>query len=250
MRMNAFAKYDTFLELKKQYPNVRLKLKATLDGRERSQSALMNGYISNPMGMFLYPDGKYYRLGTAPAQWCINDREVQYIVFLDKKEVQEQIKKQETAEVGSFKEFYNDLKPAAEALRKELPVNKITTKEISKLFSEDYTKHYTVAGNLTEKVQKAISSNSSELRVSFENLLKNQAKHPEIDFNMYSNMTNYIAKPFKQFPRDNQLITFFKKDNEIYKLVIKTTKDKAENYFQSLRISNYNEVLEYKNKKR
>lgn len=250
MRMNAFAKYDTFLELKKQYPNVRLKLKATLDGRERPQSALMNNYISNPMGMFLYPDGKYYRLGTAPARYSINDRETQVIVFLDRKEVQEQIKKQETAEVGSFKEFYNDLKPAAEALRKELPPDKITTQEISKLFSKDYTKHYAIAGNLTEKAQKAINSDVAPLRVSFENLLKNQAKHPEIDFNMYSNMTNYIEKPFKQFPRDNQLITFFKKDNEIYKLVIKTTKDKSINYFNSLHISDFDDMQNYINKKR
>lgn len=94
MRMNAFAKYDEFLELRKTYgDNVRLKLISSIDGRERSQSALMNNQISSPMGLFLYPDGKYYRLGTAPAKWSINDREVQAIVFLDKNEIQEQIKK-------------------------------------------------------------------------------------------------------------------------------------------------------------
>lgn len=90
MRMNAFAKYEEFLELKEQYPNARLKLKATLDGREREQSREMNGQVSNAEGEFLYPDGKFYKLGEAPARWCINDREVQYIVFLtDKKETKE-----------------------------------------------------------------------------------------------------------------------------------------------------------------
>lgn len=251
MRMNAFAKYDDFLDLRKRYGDrVRLKLISTIDGRERSQSALMNGYISNPMGMFLYPDGKYYRLGTAPARWCINDRETQVIVFLNDKEVQAQIKKQETAEVGSFKEFYNDLKPAAEALRKELPPDKITTQEISKLFSKDYTKHYAIAGDLIEKAQKTINSNVAPLRVSFENLLKNQAKHPEIGFDMYQNITNYIANPYKQFPRGNQLITFIKQDSKIYELVIKTTKDKSINYFNSLRISDFKDIQEYINKKR
>jgi len=89
MRMNAFAKYDQFLDLRKQYGDkVRLKLISTIDGRERAQSALMNNYISNPMGMFLYPDGKYYRLGTAPARYAINDRETQVIVFLNNREVQ------------------------------------------------------------------------------------------------------------------------------------------------------------------
>lgn len=90
MRMNAFAKYDQFEELKKKYPNVRLKLIATIDGRERLQSKEMNGQISNDEGEFLYPDNKRYRLGTAPAQWCINDRETQVIVFLDSAEVKEQ----------------------------------------------------------------------------------------------------------------------------------------------------------------
>ena len=251
MRMNAFAKYDQFLDLRKQYGDkVRLKLISTIDGRERAQSALMNNYISNPMGMFLYPDGKYYRLGTAPARYAINDRETQVIVFLNNREVQQQIKKQETSEVGSFKEFYNDLKPAAEALRKELPPDKITTQEISKLFSKDYTKHYALAENINKTTQELLNSNTNELRVSFANLLKNQAKHPEIDFNMYSSMTNYIAKPFKQFPRGNKLITFINKDNKIYELVIKTTKDKSINYFNSLHTSNLDELQKYIDKKK
>ena len=49
----------------------------------------MNGQISNAKGEFLYPDSKYYRLGTAPAQWCINDRETCTIVFLTEKEAKE-----------------------------------------------------------------------------------------------------------------------------------------------------------------
>lgn len=82
MRMNAFAKYEQFLELKKRYPNARLRLKATIDGRERKQSREMNGQVSTPNGLFLYPDGRYYRLGAAPARYSVNDREVCYIIFL------------------------------------------------------------------------------------------------------------------------------------------------------------------------
>ena len=83
------------------------------------------------------------------------------------------------------------------------------------------------------------------MRVSFENLLKNQAKHPEIGFDMYQNITNYIANPYKQFSRGNQLITFIKQDNKIYELVIKTTKDKSINYFNSLHTSNLDEMQKY-----
>lgn len=106
MRMNAFAKYDEFLEIRKTYPNARLKLKATIDGREREQSKEMNEQVSSAMGLFLYPDRKYYRLGTAPARWCINDREVQYIVFLKDKEVKEN-QEELIKENKNFKEFRN-----------------------------------------------------------------------------------------------------------------------------------------------
>lgn len=99
MRMNAFAKYDTFNDLKNRYQNARLRLKATIDGRQRTQSAVMNGFVSTSSGLYMYPDGKYYRLGTAPAQWSINDRETQYVVFLNDNELKNERKRlQEQAE--------------------------------------------------------------------------------------------------------------------------------------------------------
>lgn len=67
---------------------------------------------------------------------------------------------------------------------------------------------------------------------------------------MYQNITKYIANPYKQFPRGNQLITFFKKNNEVYKLIIKTTKDKSINYFNSLHISDFDDMQNYINNKR
>ena len=99
MRMNAFAKRDMFEDLKGRYSNMRLKLKATIDGRERSQSRIMDGFISTANGLYMYPDGNYYRLGSAPAQWSINDRETQYIVFLNNDELKNERKRlQEQAE--------------------------------------------------------------------------------------------------------------------------------------------------------
>lgn len=105
MRMNAFAKRDMFEELKGRYTNARLKLKATIDGRQRTQSATMDGFISTANGLYMYPDGKYYKLGTAPAQWSINDRETQYIVFLNEKELQNERKRlqEQAAKVKAVK---------------------------------------------------------------------------------------------------------------------------------------------------
>ena len=86
-RMNAIAKYEQFKDLNKEFDNCRLKLKAVLDGRERPQSRAMNGFISDTKGRFIYPDGRYYHLGSAPAKWSINDRETSYFVFLNDNEI-------------------------------------------------------------------------------------------------------------------------------------------------------------------
>lgn len=93
-RMNAIAKYEQFRDLINDYTNCRLKLKAIIDGRERPQSRAMNGFISDEKGRFIYPDGRYYHLGSAPARWSINDRETSYFVFLNDKEIKNQYRTQ------------------------------------------------------------------------------------------------------------------------------------------------------------
>lgn len=91
-RMNAIAKFEQFRDTVKDYTNCRLRLKAVIDGRERPQSRAMNGFISDEKGRFIYPDGRYYKLGTAPARWSINDRETSYFVFLNDYEIRNQYK--------------------------------------------------------------------------------------------------------------------------------------------------------------
>ena len=99
--MNAIAKYDQFKDLKKEFNNCRLRLKAVIDGRERAQSKAMDGFISDEKGAFIYPDGKYYKLGTAPARWSINDRETSYFVFLNENEIKKQYKTQAEQRIKS-----------------------------------------------------------------------------------------------------------------------------------------------------
>lgn len=80
MRMASIRQNEAFLKL--EIPNKRMKLLAVLDDRTRPQSREMNGHLSDKLGRFKYPDGKYYYLGQAPPQWSINDRETQYVVFI------------------------------------------------------------------------------------------------------------------------------------------------------------------------
>ena len=93
-RMNAIAKFEQFRDLKKIYSNCRLKLISEIDDRTRPQSRAMDGFVSDEKGRFIYPDGRYYKLGTAPARWSINDREDSVIVFLNDNEIRNQYKTQ------------------------------------------------------------------------------------------------------------------------------------------------------------
>jgi len=106
-RMNAIAKYEQLKDLNKEFDNCRLKLKAILDKlpsgkwRTRPQSRAMNGFISDSKGRFIYPDGRYYHLGSAPARWSINDRESSYFVFLNDNEIKNQYKTQAEQRIKS-----------------------------------------------------------------------------------------------------------------------------------------------------
>lgn len=93
-RMNAIAKFEQFRDLKKIYSNCRLKLISEIDDRTRPQSRAMDGFVSDEKGRFIYPDGRYYHLGSAPARWSINDRETSYLVFLNDNEIKNQYKTQ------------------------------------------------------------------------------------------------------------------------------------------------------------
>lgn len=106
-RMNAIAKYEQLKDLNKEFNNCRLKLKAVLDRlpngkwRTRPQSRAMNGFISDIKGRFIYPDGRYYHLGSAPAQWSINDRETSYFVFLNENELKNEYETQARQRLAS-----------------------------------------------------------------------------------------------------------------------------------------------------
>lgn len=241
MRMASIRTFEIFEGVERE--DKRLKLISVIDSRTRWQSALMNGQISDKNGRFKYPDGVYYKLGEQPKQWSIYDRETQVVVFLDNEETAQELKAQNIAEVKDFKQFYDETKGVAQALRNSVPVGKISTNYLKDNITPDLRKHYTVAGKLNETVKNLLGSNTNELRLSFDNFVKNQAKHPEINYELYKNAAKYINTPFAQLKKDNQIISFFKENDTIYQIVLKTTKNRLENYLQSFRVSNFNEIL-------
>lgn len=236
MRMNAFSTYEQFLETKKQYPNARLKLIAHIDNRTRPQSINMNGQISTATGLFLYPDGKYYRLGTAPAQWCINDRETQTIVFLDNI-------KEQSQEFSNF----NDIWAEADKLAKNALANRKTPELAVKYarnnLSGNIRNRYFNIAKLTDEQKTLLGAKSSDLRISVDSLIKNRIKHPEITAKDYLKVPEILKTPdIKPYKGNiaNSLVFEKKIENNNAFLVIKSTLNKEENYFTSLYIGNHN----------
>ena len=237
MRMAHIRQYEIFDGIERD--DKRLKLIAVLDSRTRWQSAAMHGQISDKRGRFKYPDGVYYRLGEQPKQWVINDRETAAVVFLDNAETAEELKAQETPEVKDFKGFYDSTKAVATALKNSVSVDKITTNYLKDNITSDLRKHYIVAGQLNNTVKNLLKSDTNELRLSFDNFVKNQAKHPEIDFTLYKKAVSYINNNDNHYFDKGNLIIEKILNNQKYLIVLKTTKNKHENYLLSMRKANH-----------
>lgn len=237
MRMAHIRQYEIFEGVERD--DKRLKLYAVLDSRTRWQSAAMHGQISDKRGRFKYPDGVYYRLGEQPKQWVINDRETTAVVFLDNAETAEELKAQETPEVKDFKGFYESTKAVATALRNSVPVSKISTNYLKDNITADLRKHYTVAGQLNNMVKNLLKSDTNELRLSFDSFVKNQAKHPEIDFTLYKKAVSYINNNDNHYFDKGNLIIEKILNSQKYLIVLKTTKNKQENYLLSMRKANH-----------
>ena len=238
MRMAHIRQYEIFEGVERD--DKRLKLYAVLDSRTRWQSAAMHGQISDKRGRFKYPDGVYYRLGEQPKQWVINDRETTAVVFLDNAETAEELKAQETPEVKDFKGFYDSTKAVATALRNNVPVDKISTRYLDDNITFDLRNHYVVAGQLNNTVKNLLKSDTNELRLSFDNFVKNQAKHTDINYSLYSKAIKFINNPDKYYFNKGNLVIEKEYQGNNLLIALKTTKNKSENYLLSMYIANHN----------
>ena len=100
--------------------------------------------------------------------------------------------------------------------------------------------------NLTDNIQKLLGSNTKELKFSMDNYLKNRIMHPEVTIDDYLKIPNIINNPSKILKSKNGYdVILFKADEKYYKLVIKTTNDKNENFVKSLHLLNHDRYIKY-----
>jgi len=139
-------------------------------------------------------------------------------------------------EYKSFEEFYKKAEEVAKRIREKYSENAITTKLV-----EDYTnnKESFSIGDLPPTIQQALMSSTRKLQISFINLVKNIAKHSEIDVKMFKDVIKYINSADNQYNNKDKMI--FEKiiRADLYQIIIKTTKNKKENYLLSFYKANH-----------
>jgi len=127
--------------------------------------------------------------------------------------------------------------------------DKIETEQVS-FIRENIDKEilisYVFISNITNDIQTLLNSESNNLKLSLDNYLKNRIMHPEVTISDYLKIPNIVSNPSKVLKSKNGYdVILFKADEKYYKLVIKTTANKDENFVKSLHLLNYDRYIKY-----
>ena len=127
--------------------------------------------------------------------------------------------------------------------------DKIETEQVS-FIRENIDKEtlisYVFISNITNDIQSLLNSKSKNLKLSLDNYLKNRIMHPEVTKSDYLKIPIIIKNPSKVLKSKNGYdVILFKADEKYYKLVVKTTASKDENFVKSLHLINYDRYMKY-----
>ena len=105
---------------------------------------------------------------------------------------------------------------------------------------------FIITGCICEDIIKQLNSTTSELKFSMDNMIKNRLSHPEVTDEDYAKIPAIIKSPSKYYiSKCGYDALLFKDDNKYYKLVIKTTKNRKENFVKSLHLLNESRYYKY-----
>lgn len=102
-------------------------------------------------------------------------------------------------------------------------------------------------GKLNSEQMKMLGAKTENIKLSLDSMIKNRINHSDINFNDYKKIDTILKTPDKiafSKSKDNSIL-LFKKDNKYYQAVIKTTKDKKENFLTSFRFLSAKEFNKY-----
>ena len=103
-------------------------------------------------------------------------------------------------------------------------------KYLRKITDKQTLNSYFIICNISEKASKSIKSTTNTVKISFDNMLKNLITHPEIAYNDYKNISEYINDAEYILKKDNKNLIYFKIKNDIFQIVLKCTNAKNEIY--------------------
>ena len=153
-----------------------------------------------------------------------------------------------TKKYSDFEEFIEDGYNLAQHIKN----NTINLKDSDKInyarqiYSKEILNRYIVVGNINNDIKKLLNCSNCELKFSMDNMIKNQLAHSEVPNKDYYKIPSIINSPSKYFKSKNGYdVILFKSDEKYYKLVIKTTKNRKENFVKSLHLLNKDRYLKY-----
>ena len=149
-------------------------------------------------------------------------------------------------EYTDFKEFYNNVLKLVEDIKAK---NLNQAEQISfarKYILKDTLNNFIKIGILPNNIIDILNSSSNILKFSVDNLIKNILTHPEVLFDDYVKIPKIIKNPSKYYKiKSGYDVILFKEDEKYYKLVIKTTKNRKENFVKSLHLLNKERYNKY-----
>ncbi len=108
-------------------------------------------------------------------------------------------------------------------------------------FEKEILNGFYIVGKLTNEQIKLLGSKTADIKLSVDSTVKNYFHHPDLKPEDYKKIKNIITNPdeIRFNKKRNNCILLLKKDGKKYQVVIKTTKDKKENFLTSFRYAEH-----------
>ena len=114
-------------------------------------------------------------------------------------------------------------------------------------FPKDTLNSYINIGELSIDVIKELKSTNSILKFSIDNLVKNCITHSDVKIEDYLKLPQIAKNPSKILKSKNGYdVMLFQENEKYYKLVVKTTKNKKENFVKSFHLLKEKRYNQYK----
>lgn len=147
-----------------------------------------------------------------------------------------------------FEEFSKDCSLLVEYINNNTPAMNVSQRILyaRKVLTKDILNSCLTIGRLTEDIVNILDSKNNVLKLSMDNMIKNRLTHPEVTNQDYLKILSIINNPSKYYKtKSGYDVILFKEDEKCYKLVIKTTKNRKENFVKSLHLLNKERYEKY-----